>query len=241
MRRLHLTAILFAIGFLVFGARGVRAQDAEGKWEVGVQFSTLSATNGEVSNTSVVPCLVPPCPTVTTTAGGRQTEPGLGARLGYGLNPYVTIEGEVNVFPRERDLRDLEFNGGRKIQGLLGVKVGRRYESVGLFVKARPGFVNFREGDLEQPAGTGCIAVFPPPLDCFETRGRTDFAFDVGGVLELYPSSRTIVRLDAGDTILRSGQHRVPVASPIFGAVAVPVPAATMHNFQGSVGFGLRF
>ncbi len=88
----------------------------------------------------------------------------------------------------------------------------------------------------------GCITIFPPPLACFDAGGggRTDFALDLGGVVELYPSSRTILRFDAGDTILRSGTHNVPVRTPFFDVVA-PVPDRTTHNFQGSVGFGFRF
>ena len=94
--------------------------------------------------------------------------------------------------------------------------------------------------------GTACIAVFPRPLSCFESAGRTDFAFDVGGVVELYPSAHTVVRFDAGDTILRAGTHNLPARArvsptgPTFLSAFVS-PAATTHNFQGSVGFALRF
>jgi hypothetical protein len=241
MPRITLKSFIVTAALVVSCAGVARAQDEERKWEVGFQFSALSATNGEASITSVLPCINPPCPLVTTTSGGRQTEPGVGARVGYSFNRYLAVEGEVNFFPRERELRDLEFNGGRKLQGLFGVKVGRRYERVGLFAKARPGFVHFAEGDLKPRPNVGCIAVFPPPLSCFEPESRTDFAFDVGGVLELYPSSRTVVRLDAGDTILRTAAHRVPLGVATFGGRSVAAPAATTHNFQGSVGFGFRF
>jgi hypothetical protein len=44
---------------------------------------------------------------------------------------------------------------------------------------------------------------------------HNNFALDAGGVLELYPSSRTIIRFDAGDTIVRIGNatSTVPVVS----------------------------
>ncbi|HEX7957999.1 MAG TPA: hypothetical protein VF508_13705 [Pyrinomonadaceae bacterium] len=241
MRKTFILAIVFAAGILVSGARAVRAQDEGGRWEAGAQLYAFDVTNGSATVSRAIPCLVPPCPVNTTTVEQRRAEVGFGARVGYSFNRYVTAEAEVNYFPREVALTDPDFTGGRKLQGLFGVKAGRRYESFGVFAKARPGFVNFSEGDLFQPAGTGCIAISPPPLGCFVTRARTDFAVDVGGVLELYPSARTIIRLDAGDTILRSGAHRIPVVDNLAYDAAVPVAARTTHNFQGGVGFGFRF
>jgi hypothetical protein len=246
MHRSLLLAIIFTAGILVTGARAVQAQEDESRWEVGGQVYAFNVSNGTATITRVNPCFVPPCPLSGATVEQRQTEPGFGGRVGYSFNRYVTAEAEVNFFPRERELTDPDFTGGRKLQGLFGVKAGRRFERVGLFAKARPGFVNFKEGDLEQPQGTVCVAVFPTPLSCFKSKGRTDFAFDVGGVFELYPSARTILRFDAGDTILRSGAHRVPATaqfsptSPTF-LTAATVNAETTHNFQGGFGFGIRF
>jgi hypothetical protein len=241
-----LLALIFTAGILITGARAAHAQTDESRWEVGGQLYAFNVGNGTVESTSVNPCLVPPCPLTVTTVEHRQAEPGFCGRVGYSLNRHVTAEAEVNYFPRGGELTDPDFNGGRKLQGLFGVKAGRRYENFGLFAKARPGFVNFEEGDLRQPQGTACVALFPPPLSCFESKGRTDFALDVGGVVELYPSARTIIRFDAGDTILRSGAHRVPSTTQIsptgFTYLSAPtVNAETTHNFQGGVGFGFRF
>lgn len=242
MHRSLLLAFIFTLGILVAGSPAARAQGDDSRWEVGGHLTAFDVTNGSASVTRVFPCQVPPCPAVTTEVDQRRAEVGFGARAGYSFNRYVTAEAEVNYFPGDPGLADEDFAGGRKVQGLFGVKAGRRYEHFGLFAKARPGFVHFEKGDLFQPPGSGCIAVFPPPLPCFETRGRTDFAVDVGGVLELYPSPRTLIRFDAGDTILRSGAHRIPVQNALaFGAAAVPIPGETTHNFQGGVGFGFRF
>ncbi|HEY9401061.1 MAG TPA: hypothetical protein VIQ24_00105, partial [Pyrinomonadaceae bacterium] len=118
----------------------------------------------------------------------------------------------------------------------------------GVFAKARPGFVHFSEGDLQERRDVACITIFPPPRGCFEGKGRAHFAFDVGGVFEYYPSRRTLIRFDAGDTIIRLGEHRVPIvinSDPASGAprqaVVVTAPSETTHNFQGSIGFGFRF
>ncbi|HEX9918327.1 MAG TPA: hypothetical protein VGA87_04120, partial [Pyrinomonadaceae bacterium] len=178
-----------------------------------------------------------------STSEGQQAEAGFGARIGYNLTRNVAVEAEGNFFPRER-----EFGGGRKSQALVGVKAGKRFEQVGLFVKARPGLVHFSEGDLQERSDVACITIFPPPRGCFEAKGRTHFAFDVGGVFEYYPSPRTVIRFDAGDTVIRMGEHRVPIvinSDPVSGApalvVVVTAPSETTHNFQGSIGFGVRF
>lgn len=159
-----------------------------------------------------------------------QTEPGVGGRVGYNLTDAVTLEGELNVLP-ERE----EFRGGTKVQGLFGVKAGWRGEQVGLFAKARPGFLHLTEGEV-RPRDVVCIAVFPPPPGCVETSGQTRFNVDLGGVMEVYPTPRSILRFDLGDTIVRTGD---------FTLRGVPNPIRISprydHNFQAGVGFGFRF
>ena len=240
MRRFHLTSLILAACLILAAANATRAQDDETRWEVGGQLTGFNVTNGTATATQIVICVKAPCPPVITTAEERAAEVGFGGRVGYNVNRHVTLEAEGNFFPREGFVTDENFTGGRKIQGLFGVKAGRRFENFGLFAKARPGFVHFGAGDPQVRGG--CISVFPAPLSCFdvEGRGRTDFALDLGGVLELYPSPRTILRFDAGDTVLRSRTHNVPVRAAPFDVV-VPVPDRTTHNFQGGVGFGFRF
>ncbi|HEY0081980.1 MAG TPA: outer membrane beta-barrel protein, partial [Pyrinomonadaceae bacterium] len=146
MRRKIIFAITCAIFFLSLNTGLAHAQaDESRKVELGGQFSILNAADGRASVTTVSPCLIPPCPVVVSTSEGRRAEPGFGARVGYNLTRNVALEAEGNFFPRER-----EFGGGRKSQGLVGVKAGKRFEEVGLFVKARPGFVHFSEGDLQE-------------------------------------------------------------------------------------------
>jgi hypothetical protein len=232
---------LALVGLFCLTFDDARAQSEEKKFEVGGQFSLLRLIS-RTGSVSVLPCLGPlPCPTVTTFSEGRETEPGFGGRMGYNFSKYVALEAEGNFFPRDRD-----FDGGRKTQGLFGVKVGKRFDKFGIFAKARPGFVRSAKGDY-QPVG-GCIATFPPPLACFAPLARTNFAFDLGGVVELYPTKRTIVRFDAGDTVIRAGAHNVvAVQVPAPGSlspirlVVIPASAETTHNFQGSIGFGFRF
>lgn len=227
---------------LCAGSRNICGQTSdtdEHKLEIGAQLSLLNISTVRGVSTTPVPCLVPPCPVAVGFERSRETEPGFGGRIGYNFTDYLAVEAEVNYFPRER-----RFDHGQAVELLTGVKVGRRFEKVGVFGKARPGFLNARMSDFRLIPGTACIAVFPPPAGCFEEikRRETNFAFDIGGVIELYPTRRTLVRFDAGDTIIRFGERNLIAPSPVFpGGVIVRAPAATTHNLQGSVGIGFRF
>ncbi len=232
-------AVLAAL--LAFVAPQTRAQSSDSKFEVGGQFSALNLALVVVTSTTSVICLVPPCPFTLSLARSRHLEPGFGGRIGYRVGDHVTLEAEGNFFPRDRNFED-----GSKVQGLFGAKVGSRWEKVGVFGKARPGFLYLSKGDFAPRTGVACIAIFPTPVACFDARGKTGLALDVGGVLELYPSPRTIVRFDVGDTIVHLGDRNVAVSaippfSTIPGGVIISRPAETTHNVQASVGFGFRF
>ena len=53
------------------------------------------------------------------------------------------------------------------------------------------------------PEPIPCIAIFPPPLNCVLAEGRTVLALDLGGGVELYPTERTLVRIDVSSLLLR--------------------------------------
>ena len=152
---------------------------------------------------------------------------GFGGRFTYNLNDNFAIEGEGSFFPK-RQFDSEEF--GQKVQGFAGVKAGLRKKSFGVFAKARPGVMWF--GD------------FPSRGDCNTTSfgsicgvsHEKNFALDLGGVIEYYPSDRLIIRGDVGDTIIHY-QSRVvgPFTAP------VTLSAATKHNLQLTFGVGWRF
>jgi hypothetical protein len=48
-----------------------------------------------------------------------------------------------------------------------------------------------------------CVATFPPPLSCTLAGGRTLFALNAGGGVELFPSPRTVFRATISDRIVR--------------------------------------
>jgi Outer membrane protein beta-barrel domain len=141
---------------------------------------------------------------VTRLSDLDDTNTGGGGRLTYNFTDNIAIEGELNYFPQDLGL----IASTSSYQGLFGVKTGIRSERAGIFGKIRPGFTRF---DRAAPLTTS-----------------TQFTFDLGGVLELYPSRSTVVRFDLGDTIVNFGSD---IATPSF----------TSHNLQFGIGFGFRF
>lgn len=92
----------------------IRAQEETPRFEIGAQYTALRLSELDV------------------------TDSGFGGRFTYNVNDNFAVEAGGNFFPRDR-----EFEGGRKVQGLFGVKAGVRGERVGVFAKVRPGFVRF--------------------------------------------------------------------------------------------------
>ena len=141
---------------------------------------------------------------------------GYGSRVGYNLTRLMAVEGEVNYFPVNKI-----FNGGKKEQAFVSLKLGKRFDRVGFFAKAGPGFM-IRSKDSAKliPDRFGCDGVTGSP-SCFEFQKKTNLAANVGGALEVYTSKHTFIRLDAGNTFLEGGPYKA--------------------SFQTSSGFGFRF
>lgn len=147
--------------------------------------------------------------------GDRLTEPGVGGRFTYNFNDNLAAEAEVNFYPRAHE-GDPTVSG-RSTLALFGVKAGWRKGRFGFFGKARPGIIHFSRR-LE----FSCLT--EDEGDC--TLPNNNFAFDIGGVAEVYLSARTLLRFDLGDTIIRSS---------IVGGYNIT------HNLQFNAGVGFRF
>jgi hypothetical protein len=165
-------AAFVSVSLLLSNQQTTLGQSEEPKIEVGIHFTTLRLTEFD------------------------RSDPGVGGLIAFNLNKRIALEGEINFLPRDLILSD------RLTQGLFGVKVGWRARRLGVFGKARPGFVHFNETLIV------CPAIFPPPFDC-TVGGTTPFAFDLGGVLEIYPSHHTVLRFDGGDTMIRYERFRL--------------------------------
>jgi hypothetical protein len=153
---------------------------------------------------------------------------GIGGRFAWRATDLVGAEAEMNVYPRRFPAnRSAAFSRDR-IEGLFGATVGPRLGSIRPFAKLRPGFVTFRGNTI------ACILIFPPPLSCQLAAGRTVFALDIGGGIELFAGPRTLVRVDAGDRLVK-------YPGPSFRDGRVAQDDFFSHDFRMSAGVGVRF
>jgi len=195
---------LFALG------GRAEAQTEAPKFEVGAQFTAIAIDDDPSNNT----LCGDPCDTfVYKGAGGRFT---------YNLNDSFAVETGVNFFNENQSFTSRRV-GGKPVQALFGVKAGRRFERVGVFGKVRPGFLSF-----SRTISSGLGGIGP------DYSRKTHFNLDVGGVFEVYPSRRVVLRVDAGDTIIRYGEEQLAGALSAF-------EGETRHNFQVNAGVGYRF
>jgi hypothetical protein len=151
---------------------------------------------------------------------------GVGARIGYNFNRHFALDAEASFFPRTKFGNE---QVAQKAQGFAGVKAGGRTKYAGVFAKLRPGAMSIGE--------------ITSGFDCNSTsfgsvcRSRkSHVALDAGAVAELYPSRRSIIRLDVGDTMIRLRR-----ASRNFFNGTSQSSTDLTHNLQISIGFGYRF
>jgi hypothetical protein len=187
------------------------AQPAASRLEVGAQASFLRLSDFDTTNA------------------------GVGGRVSYDLARWVAVVGEADFFPSDDvTLPPSTLTPGLRVTyarkraaAFFGMKTGIRGDKLGVFAKASPGFTRLSAAGVPaQCAGTLCpLALLVRP------EYRTEFAFDLGGVLEFYPSARTVARFELGDTMIR---HR-SMAPPCWQS------QCTSHNLSSLMGAGFRF
>jgi hypothetical protein len=201
--RVSLTSFLMLLVCLA-AARPVHAQDR--RLEVGGQLATLTLSDSDTTNA------------------------GFGGRVSYDLTNWLAAEAEMNLFGSDSfetraaafpDFR-LTYNR-RRVDGFFGPKVGWRGERFGLFGKVRPGFARLSDKGLRCEGEPCTRMLLARPLY------RSEFALDVGAVVEFYPTARTVTRVDLGSTMIR---HR---------SSAPPCRDCSSSNFASRVGVGVRF
>lgn len=219
--------------FIFFTTNLAQTDEEFKRFEVGVQFTHLNLREFDTVNEYY------------RQRGFRieeddkgQSEPGFGARFTYNITKNIGLDTEVNFFPRFWDSGN-RFNrfekGAGKIQFLIGPKIGKRVtignRKIGFFAKARPGITRFEHFPTiteirETPPVTAIISNV--------SKARHFFTLDLGGVVEFYPTKRTVLRFDVGDTIIRYGRPKdaqIRNLNPVF----------TRHNLQFGIGLGIRF
>ena len=197
---------VFSVLLLIISDSTAHGQANQKKAEVGALFSFLRQSHGAVLGSSGGAVGAGISPLIAVQEANK---PGFGGRITYNLLKSLAVEAEGTFFPTQG-----AFNGGgRRAVGVFGAKAGTRRDQIGIFGKLRPGFL-YRESCLGPGPGIG------GSLRC---GSETNCALDFGIVLEYYPSSRTILRVDMGDIMVF---HWDEIGS---------------HGFQMSVGVGLRF
>lgn len=165
---------------------------------------------------------------VTALGVDEFSEPlaGVGGRVGYNFNKSIALEAEGNFFPSDAFGNE---QIGQRAQAFIGLKAGARYKYAGVFAKARPGVMFIGE----TTSGFDCSR-----FDTF-TRCRprhNHFALDAGVVAEFYPTRRSIIRLDVGDTMVNVRR----ATRDIFNQTST-TSSNFIHQIQASIGFGYRF
>lgn len=220
--RMTLILASTAIALTIFSGKVVAQSDSDpGKIEVGVHFTSITKPDFD----------------------GGNTEPGFGGRFTFNFNRSFAVEAEGNFFPHNCQ-RCITENIGTLTQAFVGVKAGKRWSKFGIFGKARPGLASFSGGNFDVRLIQSIPGSFPV-FDIDRSRANS-FAFDVGGVIELYVSRRIFTRFDGGDTIIRYSDRTfnsftIDPVTLVATPIRVSRPGETRHNFQFSAGIGIRF
>jgi hypothetical protein len=151
---------------------------------------------------------------------GLDSDFGFGGRFTYNFSRYIALDTQLDFYPSQHRSPDFQ-EGGQRLAGFAGMKAGWRRNKFGLFWKVRPGFLSFSE---------------VPELNTPEFRRVTHLALDLGGVLELYPSRRILIRIDAGEMLARYGERTTPLTPGAF----LIAPGEIAPFFQTSVGLSYR-
>ena len=189
----------------------VQAQSADQRFEVGGLASFLRLSDFETSSA------------------------GFGGRVSFDLTRWAALEAEATFFPNDDILERPSILAPnlrvsyerRRTDAFFGMKMGRRTERVGAFAKVRPGLTRLSE----VVGGQGCTGPECPLILLARPEYRTEFALDLGGVFEFYPTERTVARFELGDTTI---WHRSFAPGCWNGD-------CTSHNLSTQVGVGYRF
>lgn len=209
------TTICLLLTIVTFASVAV-AQDKKDRVEVGVQTTSLTLFAPDFS--------------------GDVTRSGVGGRVTYNFNRSIAAEAEINFLPQQAFV---PFSGSGAVQAQFGVKAGKRFEKFGIFAKVRPGFISVEDVFRVAP---GPPRVVDGLTTLFRLERTNFFSLDAGGVFELYPSRRTVVRFEAGDTAIRHPE----LFDLVFPDFPQPPfarrlrPAKFKHNFQITAGVAFR-
>ena len=123
------------------------------------------------------------------------TDIGIGGRFTWKPMPILGVDADLTWYPGDQ----LGPFSRRRFEGLFGLTVGPKINRIRPFAKASAGFLNITGTN----GAFACIAIFPPPLACLLASGDTVPAYELGGGLEVDLTSRTFLRADVADRIIK--------------------------------------
>ena len=160
--------------------------------------------------------------------------PALGVWGSWNFSRHVSWDSVVMHSGRNPGVgEEIDFQaGGRALEALTGVKLGIRRDHMGYFGELRGGTITF--GETEKQLGEASSGFFL-------YRGIfTNPVLNAGGVLEVYPSRRTILRFDMGNATIfyqpKNIVETVPTSSETFS-----IPSLQQTTMLMSFGGGFRF
>jgi hypothetical protein len=153
---------------------------------------------------------------------------GFGLALSRTLTPWLAADAQAGFSPS--DLGEPAISASR-FEAFAGLRAGPRLGAHQVYAAIRPGLVNFDDA----PEPIVCIAIFPPPLGCSLAAGDTLFALQLMGGLELIPSDRSVVRVEAGSLLLKYPGPAIARDGQTFD------DALWSHNLRLGLSVGLRF
>jgi hypothetical protein len=153
-------------------------------------------------------------------AACRKSLSAFGSTFDYNLMRGFGFDSTVNFIPGQQGSKPM-------IEGLFGVKMGERFRRWAIFGKIRPGFIYYENA---MPGGGD-----------YTPNSLTRFAWDFGGIVEVYPARNSSLRFDVGTTLVRYlSDHPDPNMSPI-NDLRSPQYIVTQGNFQVSSTYLWRF
>ena len=172
------------------------------RWKMGFQMTSVGLP---VNNRNCPSC--------------QDLHTGVGFNFDYRFAKYAYFDGEINFFPSSDTYRQ----PGDVHEFLAGLKIGRPFQSWGLFGEVRPGWVHY---DI--------------PLTHGSYLSTTRLAQNFGGTAEYYPSKHSALQFNLGTTLVHDP---APYSDPLQPPVSVL--SKQYCNFRASLdvatGYQFRF
>jgi len=155
---------------------------------------------------------------------------GVGGRYDFNLNRRLAFETQVEFFPS--DIRPIyQYRGGKTVHIVSGVRAkayqSKRYAVFGLI---RPGLLVFSDVPQFSAGATGV-----------KHGAQGDFAPNLGGGVEFYPTPRLITRFElSGNPIRVANTKESIVECPPCHQVIVLSPGSVPDTWRFSFGVGYR-